>query len=218
MSLPEKWMPGGAYYQAVLEKIKTSERMFFLDSIPADALDEEMALAWVTHRIDGLYSVPVHLRTTKVCKEAVRKCATSITLVPNDVLDREMCVIASKGCFQLGHIPSHFLDEEMVLNYISSRRGMNVLGEIPVSLRNEKVCTEAYRSSSTAMKNIPRELQFVVYENGVSGDFETIWKERVSALVSALGPPPLLVRQYAGMQCADGPGEAPLARQFDESS
>jgi hypothetical protein len=216
MSLPEKWMPGGAYYESTLEKIKSPNGMLTLDSIPLDVLDEEMVLTWVSSKFGGLYYVPHHMRTAKVCKVAVEKTACSIMSVPNDVLDREMCLVASKGCIQLSQIPAQFLDEEMVMIYIANRKGMNTLGEVPVHLRTEKVCTEAYRASVNAMKYVPRELQLVVYEHGVQGDFEAGWKNANLGLASALGPPPPLARSYAGMQCGSIT-DAPLVRQVNEN-
>jgi len=208
MSVPEKWLPGGTYYQATLEKIKSPNGIFSLDGIPSDVLNEEMALAWVSTKISGLYYVPVHLRTAKVCKMAIEKSAYNITSAPVEVLDQEMCMIAMKGGAHLDVIPSKFINEEIVLTYINNSKGFDVLGNIPIHFRNEKVCTEAYRSSECSMKNIPRELQFVVYENGVLGDFESNWKKMLPPL--ALGPPVPLVRSYATVQYEN---DAPLVRQ-----
>ena len=215
MALPEKWLPGGAYYESTLEKFKASNGMFSLDSIPSDAVDEEMALAWLNTTYGVLHNIPTHLRTSKVCKAAVEKSGyLALSSIPENVLDREMCLCVAKNCYTLDGIPSKFLDEELVLTYITQPKGFGTLRAVPVHLRTEKVCTEAYRCSPSEMAYIPRELQFAVYENAVQGGFESGWMQKFRH-----SHPPLS-RQYAELLKSDAgvlEADAPLVRQVNES-
>ena len=99
-------------------------------------------------------TIPEHLKTEKMCNEAVRINLLSLEYVPDHFKVQEMCneVVRNKLCMLL-LVPDHFWTQEMCNEIMRTMPG--VFHRIHDRFKTQEMCDKAVKDDSSSLQFIP---------------------------------------------------------------
>ena len=99
-------------------------------------------------------TIPEHLKTEKMCNEAVRINLLSLEYVPDHFKVQEMCneVVRNKLCMLL-LVPDHFWTQEMCNEIMRTMPG--VFHRIHDHFKTQEMCDKAVKDDSSSLQFIP---------------------------------------------------------------
>lgn len=108
--------------------------------------------------VEILRHKPIDLRTTHICKKAVRQNGYVLKYVPNTIKNQHLCTTAVRHCGEaLQFVPNEFKTEHLCR--IALRNNGGALQYVPTELKSIQLCKQAVKQSGSAFFAIPSELK-----------------------------------------------------------